>query len=155
MFREMRRKDKQLGAAENIDVLKRGETGYLATVCENGYPYAVPLNFVYYNDSIYFHSATEGQKLDNIKNCDKVSFTVACDVENLPDKFNTAYKSIILFGRAKEVIEQEKNEALLEIIKKYSNEYLEKGKNYIEKAKDATKVFKIDIEHITGKEQKS
>jgi len=153
MFREMRRKDKQLGAEETVDVLIRGETGYLSSICENGYPSTVPLNFVYYNDSIYIHSAKEGQKVDNMKNCDKVSFCVACDVVNLPDKFDTNYKSVILFGRAEEIFDNEKNEALLEIIKKYSQDYVEKGEKYIEKAKDATKAFKINIEHITGKAQ--
>lgn len=42
---------------------------------------------------------------------------------------------------------------LLEIIKKYSKDYVEQGEKYIEKAKAATKVFKINIEHMTGKAQ--
>lgn len=153
MFREMRRKDKQLSAEETFDVLKRGETGYLSTICENGYPYVVPLNFVYYNGSIYVHSAKEGQKVDNMNNNNKVSFSVSCDIENLPDKFDTNYKSVISFGKAEEVFDDEKDEALLEIIKKYSQDYVEKGEKYIEKAKGATKVFKINIEHMTGKAQ--
>ncbi len=153
MFREMRRKDKQLGNTENQDLLKRAQTGYLSTICENGYPCSVPLNFVYYNNSIYFHSANEGQKIDNINNCDKVSFSTVCDIENLPDKFDTNYKSVIIFGRAVEVFEKEKEEALLEIIKKHSSDFVEKGKIYIEKSKGSTRVFKINIEYMTGKAQ--
>ena len=154
MFREMRRKDKQLTYNESISILDRGEIGYLSTICSNGYPYAVPLNYVYYNNSIYFHCAKEGQKIDNMKECDKVSFCVTCDIENLPDEFNTYFKSVILFGNAKEVLEQEKDDALLEIIKKYSKDFVEQGKEYIEKAKGATSVFKINIEHIAGKAHK-
>ncbi|WP_313345630.1 pyridoxamine 5'-phosphate oxidase family protein [Sedimentibacter sp.] len=154
MFREMRRKDKQLTMEESIEIIKNNEIGVLSTICENGYPYGVPLNYVYYNDSIYFHSAKKGQKLDNIKSCDKVSFCVYSDVELLPDKFDTNYKSVILFGKATEVSKQEKEEALFEFIKKYSNKFIEEGKDYINKAKDAANVYKINIEHITGKAQK-
>lgn len=154
MFREMRRNDKALTMEESIEILKSNEIGVLSTICENGYPYGVPLNYVYLNNNIYFHCALEGQKLDNIKACDKVSFCVDCDVETLPDEFSTKYKCVILFGKASEVNEQEKNEILLEFIKKYSNKFMEEGKNYIDKAKGATKVYKINIEHIKGKSQK-
>lgn len=154
MFREMRRKEKQLSKEEVFEILKKGEIGVLSTIGENGYPYGVPLNYVYYNNGIYFHSAAAGHKLDNIKEFDKVSFCVTCDVEILREEFDANYTSVVLFGRAKEVIEQEKDEALLELIKKYSGQFIEKGKNYIEKAKGATRVYKIDIEYITGKAQK-
>lgn len=154
MFREMRRKDKQLSMEESIEILKNTEVGILSTMCENGYPYGVPLNYVYFNNSIYFHSAKKGQKLDNINRCSKVSFCVYCDVELLPDKFDTNYKSVILFGEAAEVNEEEKAEALLELIKKYSSEFVIKGKEYIDKSKNSTKVYKISIEHIAGKAQK-
>lgn len=154
MFREMRRKDKQLTMEESIEILRNNEIGVLSTICENGYPYGVPLNYVYYNNSIYFHCAKIGQKLDNIKSCDKVSFCVYCDVELLPDKFDTNYKSVILFGKAIEINELEKEEALLKLIKKYSSKFIEEGKNYIEKAKGTALVYKINIEHITGKAQK-
>ncbi len=154
MFREMRRKDKQLSMEESIEILKNNEVGVLSTINENGYPYGVPLNYVYFNNSIYFHCAKEGQKLDNINNNEKVSFCVFCDVKLLPDKFDTIYKSVILFGKSKEVNETEKEIALLELIKKYSSKFIEQGKKYVEKSKDTTKVYKISIENITGKAQK-
>lgn len=153
MFKEMRRKDKQLSMEESIEVLKKSEIGVLSTICENGYPYGVPVNFVYFNNSVFFHCAKDGQKLDNIKYCDKVSFCATCDIELLPDKFDTNYKSVILFGKASETDESEKKEVLLELIKKYSNNYMESGKDYIVKHNNSTKTYKIIIEHITGKAQ--
>lgn len=153
MFREMRRKEKQLSMEENIEILMKAEYGVLSTISLNGYPYSTPLNYVYWNSSIYFHSALEGHKLDNIKQCDKVSFCVIRDVELLADKFDTNYRSVVVFGKAKEVSEKEKEDALLELINKYSNEFVEEGKDYITKAKAAARVIKIDIEHITGKAQ--
>lgn len=154
MFREMRRKDKQLPIDESIEILKKADYGVLSTYDSNGYPYATPLNYVYSGNSIYFHCAPVGQKLDNIEGCDRVSFCVVSDVELLPDKFDTNYKSVVIFGKAIEITEQEKENALLELIKKYSKDYIEKGKDYINKAKGSIKVMKIDIEHMTGKAQK-
>lgn len=154
MFREMRRKDKQISHEECIEILDKAEHGTLSTISSNGYPYLTPLNYVFFDNSIYFHSAIEGKKLDNIEKCDKVSFCVTHNVKLLSDKFDTNYESVILFGRAKEVREIEKEEALLALINKYSKEFINEGKGYIKKAKAATKVLRIDIEHITGKTQK-
>ena len=57
MFREMRRKEKQLGKEMVEDILKKGEYGTLATIGENGYPYALPLSYDYFDGKIYFHGA--------------------------------------------------------------------------------------------------
>ncbi|WP_291648327.1 pyridoxamine 5'-phosphate oxidase family protein [Clostridium sp.] len=151
MVKEIRRKDRKIEASEAIDILKKCEYGILSTVDENGYPYGIPLSYVYANDSIYFHSSVEGHKLENIKNNDKVSFCVVGQTDVLPDKFSTKYESVIIFGRAKEVFEDEKKEALLELIKKYSVDYMEKGKVYIKNASTKTKVIKVGIDHISGK----
>jgi uncharacterized protein len=69
----------------------------------------------------------------------------------LPIKFSTKYKSVIAFGSANEIDREEKEMALLKLIEKYSPEFLEEGKLYISRAKDATSVIKISIDHMTGK----
>lgn len=151
MFKEMRRKDREIGREEIEEILVKGEYGFLSTISGNGYPYVVPISFVYYNNSIYFHCATDGHKLENIKNNNKVSFSVAVDTEVLPRKFTTKYQSIIAFGTAREIEGDLKEEALFELIKKYSQQFLTEGKKYLDNAKDKTRVMKIEIEHITGK----
>ena len=151
MFREIRRKDRKLETIEAVAILKKCQYGVLSTVGENGYAYGVPLSFVYINDSIYFHCALEGTKLDNIQTNNKVSFCVVGDTMTLPDKFSTNYESVVIFGKAVEVYEAEKNEALLAFIDKYSSQYMESGKEYIKNAGDKAKVIKICIESITGK----
>lgn len=151
MFREMRRKDRELKNDEVIEVLKNNDYGILSTVSHNGYPYGVPVSFVFLNNSIYFHGASEGHKLDNILNNSKVSFCVVGQTCVLPDKFSTKYESVIVFGMAVEVLNDEKNTALFEIMNKYSPDYIEKGKEYIKSASNATRVIKINIEHISGK----
>jgi len=152
VFSEMRNINQQLSEEESREILMRGEYGVLATVSLNGYPYTTPLNYVFSNDCIYFHSAVDGEKLRNIEILDKVSFCVACDVAILPDKFDTKYKSVVLFGRAKEVFDDEKKAAFIALIEKYSSRFIEQGMKYIESASHETRVFKINIDHITGKQ---
>lgn len=151
MYREMRRKDRELKNEDIIKILNNGEYGILSTISKDGYPYGVPVSYVYFNDSIYFHCATEGHKLDNILNNSKTSFSVVGGTCVLSDKFTTNYESAIVFGNAREVFDDEKNSVLLEILNKYSPNYLEKGKEYIKNAGAKTKVIKIDIEHFSGK----
>lgn len=154
MYREMRRKEKQLSVEETIYILENGEYGILSTVGDDNCPYGVPVNYVYYNESIYFHCATEGHKIDNIENNSNVSFCVVCNTEVLPEQFSTKFQSVILFGKAKEVTDKEKESALLALLHKYSREHMAAGKKYIENAWHQTKVIKIEKEHMTGKGKK-
>lgn len=60
MFREMRRMKQLLPMEETEAVMHRCSNGVLACMGDGGYPYAVPLNYVYYDGKIYFHSAKAG-----------------------------------------------------------------------------------------------
>ncbi|ABR48427.1 pyridoxamine 5'-phosphate oxidase-related, FMN-binding [Alkaliphilus metalliredigens QYMF] len=84
MFRELRRKDREIKNNEVIQIIENSDYGILSTVSQNGYPYGVPVSFVFINNSIYFHCATEGHKLDNILNNNKVSFCVVGETCILP-----------------------------------------------------------------------
>src|SRR5574344_2695673 len=86
MFREMRRKKQQLSIEQVEKILKQNTSGVLAVFGDDGYPYAVPLSYVYTNSKIYFHGAKEGHKLDSIKNNEKVSFCVIDKDEIVPEK---------------------------------------------------------------------
>lgn len=151
MFKAMRRGEKQLTEEEAIDVLLAGEEGILATVGEDGYPYAVPLNYAFHAGCIYFHCARSGHKLDNIRHNPKVSFCVVGSSEVIPAKFNTKYKSVVLFGVAEEVAGEEKKAGLDALIRKYAGDHLAAGEEYIQAAGEKTRVFRIRIEHLSGK----
>ena len=154
MFREMRRKDKALTNNEMLEILQTAEYGILSTIGEDGYPYGVPVNYVYHNNKIYFHAALTGHKLDNIAFNEKVSFCVVKDVELMPDDFNTKYKSVIAFGKVKEVPEAEKKDIYVIILEKFSKDFMESGMEYMRKAGDDAKVFQIEIEHMTANGKK-
>lgn len=151
MFRKMRRAKQQLSEQEILQILENGQTGVLGVIGDNDYPYTVPVNYVYAENKIYIHGAKNGHKQDAIKHCDKVSFCVIEKADIIASELTTAFKSVILFGKAK--ILQNENEIfhgaqLLGL--KYSND-----KNMIEQAiksdKDVLSVIEITIDHISGK----
>jgi hypothetical protein len=154
MFKKMRRKDRQLTDSETEDLLRTGVYGILSMVGLNGYGYGVPLSYAYTGGSIYCHCALEGQKLDNIRNNEKVSFCVVGEAVPLPEQFSMKYKSAIVFGRVHEVEGEEKLRALIALVEKYSGEHLENGKEYAARSFDKTRAIRIDIEEITGKARK-
>ena len=151
MFREMRRKDKELTKEEMFEILKKEEYGVISTIGEDNYPYGVPVNYVYHNNCIYFHCAVEGHKLDNMKFNSNVSFTIVCDTELIPKQFSTKFKSVIIFGKAVEVFDEEKEEGLVAVLEKFSSAFMESGMKYIKNASIDTKVFKIEIKHMSVK----
>jgi nitroimidazol reductase NimA-like FMN-containing flavoprotein (pyridoxamine 5'-phosphate oxidase superfamily) len=150
-MRKIRRKDREIGTHEAISLLTNCEYGVLSTADDDGQPYGVPLSYVYEDDCIYFHCARVGHKLDNIENNPNVSFCVVGNTKILPGDFATEYESAIAFGTASEAKGSERENALLWILKKYSPEYIEEGKLYFEQKRKATKVIKIQINHISGK----
>ena len=154
MFMEIRRKDKKLSDEETIEILKSGEEGILATIGKDNYPYAVPLNYSYHDNCIYFHCAPSGHKIDNMNHNSKVSFCVVKETQIIPENFSTKFKSVVLFGIAQELSGDEKEEGLMILVRSLSSDHIKAGEKYIKKAIEKTRVFKINIEHISGKRAK-
>jgi len=153
MFRDMRLKENQLSSEEAVKMLKAGSNGVLALLGDNGYTYAVPLNFAYSDNKIYFHSAKVGHKLDAIKSNDKVSFCVVEKDEIVAKEFNSLFRSAIAFGTIRIVENDNERQNALEIIlKKYSPDFFEAGKEYIKAQWDNVVVFEFNIEHLTAKQ---
>jgi nitroimidazol reductase NimA-like FMN-containing flavoprotein (pyridoxamine 5'-phosphate oxidase superfamily) len=151
MFKEMRRADRALGEEEILRILDEGLYGVLSTSGTAGYAYGVPLSYARQGNTIYMHAAMEGQKLAAITENDRVSFCVVGEVTTLPEKFSTKYESVIVFGRASILADSEKEQALLALVNKYSGDYIEQGKAYIDKGKGKTTVIKLEVEHSSGK----
>lgn len=152
MFREIRRKDKAKTSEEAVQILCECTNGVLSVIGDGGYPYGVPVSYVYNDGKIYFHCAGEGHKLDAIKNEPKVSFTVVGADNVAPKEFTTMYKSVICFGKASVVeTDEEKMDVLKSISNKYSAEFPVEGAAYIEQFFAKTTVVRIEIEHMTAK----
>lgn len=151
MFKEMRRKERQLEETKALNILHDGEYGVLGTVGENGYPYTVPLNYVLADRKIYLHCAAAGHKLDNLAFNSKVSFCVVGRYKIVPEKFTTEYESVIVFGRASLVEGDEKKEAMMKLVDKYAAAFRAEGEKTIDRVLSRVQVVKIEVDRITGK----
>ena len=153
MFREMRRFKQQLSAADAREILEKGSCGVLACAGDDGYPYAVPLSYVLDGQTIYFHSAMQGHKIDALRGCDKVSFCVVAQDQVVPAELTTYYASAIAFGRARFVEDAaEKRAALMKFGLKYEPGMDAHVLEHVEQSFSRTALIAIDIEHLTGKE---
>jgi len=152
MFRKMRLFKKEISRNDAIKIIEAAEHGTLAVLGADDYPYAVPLNYVYYKDCIYFHCALNGHKIDSIKGNNKVSFSIVGKSKVIPEKFTTEYESVTIFGKAHIITDKDaKQDALIALINKYSKDFFEDGLKEIDQFIIRTCIVKIEIEHLTGK----
>ena len=152
-FREMRRKRQQLSDKESIGILQRAKSGTLALLGDSGYPYAVPISYVYSEGKLYFHSALDGHKVDAIRNYDKASFCVIDKDDVKPEKYTTFFRSVIAFGRIHIVEEETDKLAIAHMLgNRYNPNQDEALQKEIEHGLTRMLAIRFDIEHLTGKE---
>ena len=154
MFREIRRKKKEISLEEAKRLLADERRGVLAVNGDEGYPYAMPINYIYDNkeQKIYFHGARAGHKYDSIRACDKVCFTVYGNETIKDEAWAPCMQSVIVFGRCHMIEDQAQ---AMELVKKLAMKYYPDEKTAdeeIESSGKAVQLFEIEIEHISGKE---
>ena len=120
-----RRKDRQVGEEEALNLITAAEFGHLATITEDGYPYVIPVNHAVDGRRLLIHSAAQGEKVSNIERDPRVSFEVSRMIElvagDVPCRYSAKYESAVCFGKAKIVRDTEaKRHALTIISQKYS-----------------------------------
>ena len=152
-FREMRRKRQQLSEAESVAILRKATSGTLALLGDSGYPYAVPLSYVYDDGRLYFHSALSGHKVDAIKSCDKASFCVIEKDSVQPEKYTTCFRSVIAFGRIHIIDDEDEKLKTARLLgERYNPNDEESLQKELEKGLARMLMICLDIEHLTGKE---
>lgn len=158
----MRRKQCEIVDSQHIcRVLTDSTVGRLATVGLDGYPYITPVNFVWWQDAIYFHSALAGEKLDNMKRDPKVCFEVDIPLSYLglgstaqsdPCRLHQLYHCVIIRGQATLIEDaEEKAEVLNALLQAHEPEIdspLLTGKTPM---LSACAVVKIHPQHISAK----
>jgi hypothetical protein len=148
----MRRKEQEITDRAVIEeVLQR------ATVCRLGLavgnePYVVPVSFGYRDGCLYVHSSPEGKKVEMIRQNPRVCFEVdvgeALVRKPMPCAWSIHYRSVIGWGRAVFLAdEEEKRRALDAIMAHYGGE---PGK-YAAKSLREVAVICIQVEEMTGK----
>lgn len=152
-MRGMRRIHKKTSYAQAREILNRALFGVLSTTCDDGLPYGVPLCFVLSGNTIYFHCAAEGQKLDNLAHDSRVCLTAVLSAENLGERLTMQYESAMAFGTARIVYGEDERQAALRLLAgKYAPDMAEKALVAYLKAYTAdTTVIRMEVEFISGK----
>ena len=122
MFRAMRRKKNEISIDASKELLRRTKRGVLAVNGDNGYPYAIPINYLYneQENKIIFHGARVGYKVDCLKACDKVCFTVYGNESVKEESWAPFLQSVVVFGRCRFVENQEDN---IKLVKELAMKY--------------------------------
>lgn len=153
MFREMRRSKQRLPREVAVEILERNTSGVLALSGDQGYPYAVPMSYVYAEKKIYFHSAKNGHKIDAIQRNEKASFCVIDQDQIVPEKYTTFFRSVIVFGRLRLVEDMEEMRRIAATLAmKYSADFKEGIPKEINASIRNMAVLELTIDHITAKE---
>ena len=156
MFREMRRKDRQVENTVGIKLLEKCEYGVLSVLGDDDYPYGVPMNYAYEDGCIYLHGFLDGHKIDAITKHPKVCFTVVEDVEILPDQVSTNYTSVIAFGKASIIPPSDsdvRKTAFAALMNRYVPGEKERTDAYIQDHTANTNAIKIEVEHLSCKQR--
>ena len=154
MFRKMRRFKQELTQEQTIEILRACKTGILGVIGDNGYPYTVPINYVYQDNKIYIHCAKTGHKIDAIKNNNKVSFCVIERDDVVKEKLTTYYRSVIVFGTARILETDEEIFYAAESLGLKYNDDKEFIQKEIKQWLNALCCVEISIDNMTGKQSK-
>ncbi|MBU5434568.1 pyridoxamine 5'-phosphate oxidase family protein [Pseudoflavonifractor sp. MSJ-37] len=154
MFRDMRRKRQLLSPEACAAVLEQGTSGVLAVNGDGGFPYAVPLSYVYEGGRLWLHCAKEGHKMDAIRRDPKVSFCVVDQDQIVPEEYTTYFRSVILFGTARILEDEDEVRAAIDALaRKYHPAGTQEHRQAaIDRELPLLCVVELQIEHMTGKE---
>lgn len=154
MFREIRRNKKQILSQERCrEILSSSTSGVLSLMGDDDYTYGVPLSYTMKGDTLYFHCAKKGHKIDALNKHNKVSFTVIETDDIVPAEYTTYFRSVIVFGKARFIEEPDEQRAVLrQLAQKYSPDFMDGAEEEIDKGIKAVQIIALDIEHISGKE---
>lgn len=153
-MRPIRKKKNEISIDKAKELLRCSRRGVLAVNGDNGYPYAIPVNYLYDENAqkIIFHGAKAGHKADSLKACDKVCFTV-CGNETVKEEAWAPYvQSAVVFGRCHLI---ENRETAIELLKRFAMKYYPSEDMVVDAlaaSAGAVQMFQIEIEHISGKE---
>jgi len=149
----MQRKEKEItDPTEHEAIIAKAKVCRLAMVDGNS-PYIVPLSFGYEKNTLYFHGALKGKKIDLIRKNPNICFEFDHLIETVASEkacsWSVKFQSIIGFGTASLLEKTEEKQRALAII---MAQYSDKQYTFPEKMLNATAVIKVTIESLTGKQ---
>lgn len=152
MARKMNHLERQLSAEETKALLAQGKEGVLSVNGDDGYPYAVPVNYVYQDGAIYVHTAKRGYKVEAIQANPKVCFTAVLSSEIIEETTTTKFESVIATGNAVLLTDDAEKEKVLEVIvQRLAPSNVTGGMETIKRLLPAVGIIKINVAELTGK----
>ena len=152
----MRKIEKEITNREKIhDILKRGKYTILS-LCRDNEPYVVTLSYGFDDkkNSLYFHTANQGLKIDFIKKNPNICGTVIEDHGYKMNKCSHAYCSIVFWGKISVIEDLKEKKHAFNVLLNHLEENPDKIKKRFLK-KDTvyynTCLLRLDIIEITGK----
>lgn len=154
----MRRKDKEITDLNEIwAIIEKANVMRVAMVDLHQSPYIIPVLFGFEDNILYFHSASEGKKIDTLHYNNRVCVEMDIDYEikkhTSPCAWGLKYKSVIGSGKAFFIQElEEKKKALHVIMKHYAPEEIFE---FREKPLSRITLLRIELDTLTGKKSES
>ncbi len=150
----MRRADKAITEKSEVSEIIRQCQVCRLGLSQDNRPYIVPVSFGYHENTIYFHSARSGKKIDMLSANNSVCFEFESEValkqgETAPCDWSFTFKSVIGFG---EVEELSKNEDKIIGLSHIMAHYSDKKWDFENIPLSGLRVFKIIIESMTAKQ---
>jgi len=149
----MRRHDKEISTRREIDEIIRAALVCRIAFANGDEPYVVPISFGYDGKSLFIHTAKRGRKIEFIENNSRVCFEVEANVALKTDEGDACqwtfeFESVIGYGTIIELDSaEEKSRGLNQIMLHYSG----REWDIDEAATATTRVWRIDVESVTGK----
>jgi nitroimidazol reductase NimA-like FMN-containing flavoprotein (pyridoxamine 5'-phosphate oxidase superfamily) len=149
----MRRRDKEITSRPEIDALIHSALVCRIALARDDEPYVVPVSFGYDGEALFIHTAKTGRKIDFFEANSRVCFEVENDVSLKTDdsdacKWTFEFESVIGYGTITELeTTDDRARGLNQIMLHYSGREWEID----EAATAATRVWRIDIDSVTGK----
>ena len=152
-MKSMRRSDREITSRAEIDAIIRGSQVCRLGLARGDEPYVVPVAFGYDGQALFIHTAREGRKIDYFTANSRVCFEFEHNVHLVthPEqacKWSFQYETVIGHGRVAELTDpQAKSAALNQIMRQYAGP----ASTFPAEALDATRVWRIAIDTVTGK----
>ncbi len=150
----MRRKDKEIMERDKISkLIKKCQVCRLGLAQDN-VPYIVPVSFGYDGNTLYFHTALAGRKIDILAVNKNICFEFESGVQVVANatkacNWSFSFQSVIGFGQVAELCDPaDKFTGLKYIMAQYSDKDWDLDKL----ALDNVRVWAVQIESMTGKQ---
>ena len=148
----MRRKDREITSRPVIDGILRSATLSRIAMVDEEMPFLVPVFYAFDGNSLYFHSAQAGRKIDILKRNNDVCFEISVDHDIIESEeacdFEAKHRTVIGLGKAFFVEDEpQKIKALNMIVGNFTDRKFEYPKTNLAR----TAVIRIDIKSVKGK----